>query len=330
MADTKAKANIQKSVYVIAGEDPAMLSIECEKLLAQFIDHSDRQLGLFNVDTKLAQPAEVFDELRTLPFLTAKRVVLIKDAEDFISDNRQLFEGYFDNPSPTGILIIMVKTWDSRTRLAKKLPEIGELITVTQPKPWQLSEYLVRYAADRHKKTLTRPAAQLLIELAGDNLPQLYGEIDKLVLYIDTEKIITPKHVESLIGHNRVFNCFNVIDAIVAGNAAQAVTRLRNMFAEDRSAEYTFVGAFAYHFRRMFNAKTMLERGLTPAAVAPKIQLWYNKDAFFAQLEKLTLAQIGSIIQLLAQLDYEIKTGQARPQIAAEQLVLKLASSRNS
>lgn len=174
-----------------------------------------------------------------------------------------------------------------------------------------------------HSKKLTRDAAELLVELVGENLSQLYGEIDKLALFAQAEKAITDKHVEALTGHNRFFNCFEVIDAAAAGDVSIAVNRLRNMFAEDRSAEYKAVGAFAYHFRRMFAAKVLLEKGESAAEAAAKLQIRWNKEVFFAHLRKTSLKQIGEILEKLAEIDYAIKTGQTKTEVAIEQLVLE-------
>ena len=97
------------------------------------------------------------------------------------------------------------------------------------------------------------------------------------------------------------------------------------MFAEDRTAEYTIVGAFAFHFRRMFGAKVLLENGVGPAEIASRLRIWGDRDSFFAQLRKMSLKQISSILQQLAATDYAIKTGRAKAEVAAEQLVLRLA-----
>ena len=314
-------------IYVIAGKEDALLNVECDKLLDKLLEPEQRTTGLFNADPNTAIISEVLDELRTLPFLTEKRVVLLKGADSFISQNRQLLEKYFDNPCPTGILVLTVNSWDSRTKLAKKLPQVGELISVTEPKPWQLPGRLSNYANEAHNKKITKDAAELLIELTGDSLPRLYSEIDKLALFADAEKTITAQHVESLIGHNRLFNSFAVIDACLAGNSAKAIERLRVMFADDKSAEYTVVGAFAFHFRRLFNAKALLEKGVGPPEAAKRAGIWSNKDAIFAQMSKMSLKQIGENLQQLAQIDYAIKTGQTKPQVAIEQLVLNLTTA---
>ncbi len=313
-------------VYVIAGEDASLVGARCQELLDTLLEPSQRTTGLLDAEAASISASEVLDELRTAPFLTNKRVVLIRGAEEFISTNRDLLEKYLEHPCPTGRLILTVKSWDSRTRLAKALPKVGRLISVTAPKPWELPQRLSQYAAEAHDKKLGRDAAEFLIELAGDELTRLYSEIDKLALFAGDEKLITPKHIESLTGRNRLFNAFSVIDAIIAGNAGQAIERLRGMFAQDRSAEYTVVGAFAFHFRRMFNAKVLVEKGFAANEVAKKLRIWGDTNGFFVQVRQMSLRQIGKCLQHLAETDYAIKTGQTKAPVAMEQLVINLAA----
>jgi len=313
-------------IYIIAGKEESLVNAHCRKLLDKLLDPSQRTMGLFNAEAASVQASEVLDELRTSPFLTDKRVVLVKDADKFISANRPPLEKYFDNPCPTGRLIFTVRSWDARTKLAKKLAKTGKLISITQPNRRELPHRLIKYASEAHDKRLTQDAAALLIELTGDELPRLYSEIDKLALFADTEKVITPGHIESLIGHNRLFNAFAVIDAVIDGNVAVAVERLRGMFAQDKSTEFSVIGAFAYHFRRMFNAKVMLNKGVRQKDITDKFRLWSYKDKFFAQLRQMSLKQIGGYLQRLAENDYAIKTGRTKTPVAMEQFILKLST----
>jgi len=323
MAESKKKKK-RELVFVIAGKDDALVGAECDKLLGGLLKPAERATGLFSADPGEVSATELLDELRTLPFLTDRRVVVVRGADKFVSANRELLEKYFDNPCPTGTLVLTVSTWDSRTKLARKLGAVGTLINLTQPKAWELPERLIQYTRDAHGKNMGREAAGLLIELVGDELGRLYGEIDKLAIFADAEKAITAEHVEQLTGHNRLFNAFAVIDAVVAGDAGGAVERLRRMFAEDKSAEYTTVGAFAFHFRRMFRARAMLEEGVKPAEIASRLRIWHNKEGFFLQLRRMPLKSIGDIMQQLADIDYAVKTGRTKAQVAIEQLVLGL------
>jgi DNA polymerase-3 subunit delta len=315
-------------IYVIAGGEESLVGAECEKLVEKLLEPQQRATGFFNADPAEVSAAQVFDELRTLPFLTERRVVLVKSADKFVSENRQLLEKYFDNPCPSGVLILAVSSWPERTKLAKKLPSVGRLISVVQLKRWQMPKRLIQYARESHGKIISEAAAELLVELAGDELVRLYGEVDKLALFAHDEKSITEQHIESLVGHNRIFNVFAVIDAVIAGDITQAINRLRTMFAEDKSAEYTVVGAFAFHFRRMFGAKVLLEKGVGCEEVAKRLRIWGDRNSFFAQLRKMSLRQIGSILQQLAATDYAIKTGQVKAAAATEQLVLGLGAGK--
>ena len=329
MAKTKGESKEKRElIYVITGKEKSLVDSECEKLLEKLLEPAQRATGLFNADPDEVSASEIFDELRTLPFLTTKRVVLLKDADDFVSENRGLLERYFDNPCPTGILIMTLRSWLPQTKLAKKLPSVGKLLNVSQPTRGQLPRRLIQYAREAHDKILSATAAELLVELSGDEVVQLYSEVDKLALFAHYEKSITEQHIESLIGHNRIFNAFTVIDSVMTGDIAQAIRRLRTMFAEDKTAEYTVVGAFAFHFRRMFGAKVLLEKGVSTSEIAKGLRMWGDREkSFFVQLRKMSLKQIGTILQQLAATDYAIKTGQAKAEAATEQLVLKLTGS---
>jgi DNA polymerase III subunit delta len=343
---TKTK---QSLVYVIAGEDPSLVNAEYTKIIDQLVSPEERDAGLLVIDADKAVIGEIMDELQTFPFFTKRKIVALRNADKFISakgeedeeneqskqdgqggpaglSNREILERYFDSPSPTGVLVMTVSKWASNTRLAKKLPAIGTLVEVKSPKGQDLTNRLIDYAREAHSKTLDYRTAGSLIELAGDNLTRLYTEIDKLATYAAAEKAITTAHVESLIGRNREFDVFEVIESCLQRKTGSAIERLRKMFAEDKSAEYTAIGAFAFHIRRMFTAKKLLMDGQSQYEVAGKARIFHDKEAIFAQIRRLTLKQLGDQLKILAQTDYAIKRGQAQPRIAIEQFVLQLAS----
>jgi len=291
-------------IYVIAGKAESLVNVKCHELLDSLLTPDERMTGLLSVDGKEAEISNVLDELRTVPFLTSKRVVVVRGADEFISKNRAILEKYFEKPSSTGVLVMTVSSWDSRFKLAKKLPKVGTLIQIAEPKRWELPRHLMQYATETHNVRLAKDAAGLLVELAGEELPQLHNEVDKLVLFALGEKTIRVDHVESLIGHQRIYGAFEVIDAVIAGNA--------------------------FHVRRMFNAKVMLEKGVNAEQVAKRLRIWWNKDRFFAQIRSTSLPQIGVFLEELANIDYAVKTGQTQAPVAIEQLVLRLAGAGNT
>jgi len=311
-------------IYIVAGKDEFLAAEKVTALVNQLLTPEQMQMCLWRADADKITAAEVFDELRTLPFLAEKRVVVIAGADDFVSDNRELLEKYFENPAPKGVLILSVSSWPSNTRLAKILPKTGgELIEVTQMKSRELASYITDYA-NQLGKTLSYNAAQMLIEFAGEEPGILRNEIDKLAAYINSAKNITEKHISEIVGRNRAFDAFEVIDSMMAANAGKALEQIRKMFATDKDIEYTIVGAFAWHFRRMFSAAALLAKGERPDMIAKKLRIW-NQQEFFGILKKTGLKKIGDCLRQLAQFDYEIKTGKASAQTAIESMIVEFA-----
>lgn len=113
MSKSEGTSKQQPLIYVIAGKDDSLVGTECESILGQLLKPEERTTGFFSADANQVLPSDVFDELRTAPFLTKTRVVLVKGADKFVSANRQLLENYFDNPCSTGILILTVSNWDA-------------------------------------------------------------------------------------------------------------------------------------------------------------------------------------------------------------------------
>ncbi|MBN1393210.1 MAG: DNA polymerase III subunit delta [Sedimentisphaerales bacterium] len=327
-------------VIVIAGKEQTLVNDKCTEIVDKLLPPEERTTGLWVTDADKVTVSEVLDEIRTLPFLTKRRVVVLRNATRFLSSggekhedgkqaqssNREILEKYFESPCPTGILIITVSSWDTRTRLAKKLPAIGKLIEVESPKAPELKRLLIAYAQDTYGKRLDYGTADLLVETSGDDITRLKTEIDKLATYAADEKAITAEHVEALVGYNRMYNAFAVIDACLAKKPAEAVKQLRKMFAEDKNADYTTVGAFAYHFRNLFTAKKLIQEGYNEYEAAGRARIFYNKESKLAQLRRLSIKQIGDQLKGLAEIDYAIKRGQAQPRIAIEQFVLKMAA----
>jgi DNA polymerase-3 subunit delta len=311
-------------VYVIAGKDEFLVAEKTAGLVGELLKPDEMQLCLWRADADKVTAVDVFDELRTLPFLAERRVVVLAGADDFVSDNRELLEKYFESPAASGVLILTVGGWASNTRLAKALPKVGQLIEVGELKSRELVGYICDYAREQHNKNLSYNAAQMLIELSGDEPGILRNEIDKLAAYVAAAKNITEKEIAELVGRNRVFGAFEVIDSMMAADTGTAIEKLRMMFDADKDAEYTVLGAFAWHFRRMFSAAAMLQKGDSPDGVARKLRIW-NQSEFFGVLKKIGLKRIGDCLRQLAEFDYQIKTGRATAQTAIESMIVQFA-----
>lgn len=329
---TSQKQQNTLGFYVIFSEDPFLVADACEKLLDSILGpDEDRGLALYEPKADEANISDVLDELRTLPFLSSRRVVLVKDAESFVKANTEHLEKYVNDPSSSGVLILTVTSWDKRTRLHRKLQKTGGLVEIVKMKSGQMPAYVSTYAQQTYGVRLDRQCSRLLVELIGDDPGRLCREMDKLAIYVAPKKTVTFKDIEQLIGKNRMFGAFEVIDSINAGQIVPAMDRLRNMFAADKNSEYTVVGAFGYHFRRLFRVKTFLEKGDRPQQAVTKAGVFgYFQRDVLRQAQQLTLLQLGNIMAELGKIDFGLKTGRTTAPVAMERLILKIFSMQNN
>lgn len=300
-------------VYVVFGKDRTAILDEIDRITELVLAGADRQLSLSIYDGSAVSLADVLDELRTLPFLSARRLVIIKQADAFISENRKHLERYLDSPSSTGVLLLAPKSFASSTRLAKRTAKVGKVISFELLKGHRLCSYLADYAARRYGLVLTGGVAELLIDLVGPDSGILRSHIDKLAAYLSgpagKTKKITAEHVNLLVGSSRHDNIFVVIDAMTSGDSAGALAGLDRLFRADRDAKYKAVGAFAWHVRRLYEARILLEASVGESAILQRVRVWSHQREFIRQVRRLRLDRIGDMLVVLANIDYISKTG---------------------
>ena len=177
----------------------------------------EEELGLTRYPGPSTDFSTVMDELRTLSMFGDRRVVLIEEADDFVTKHRAALEKYLDKPAKKGLLVLEVKTWTSSTRLAKKVAQIGLDLDCSPLKPAELLKWLSEHAQSAYGKPLARDAAQTLIELRGNELGHLDQELAKLAAYAGDKAQIDRASVEKLVGGWKAETTWSMLDAVRDG-----------------------------------------------------------------------------------------------------------------
>src|SRR5438874_8045291 len=81
----------------------------------------EASVGLSSYPGDRAVWSAVHDELLTLPFLCPRRLVVVENADAFVSAHRPQLEKYAQAPSANGVLVLEVKSWPATTRLYRML-----------------------------------------------------------------------------------------------------------------------------------------------------------------------------------------------------------------
>ena len=255
----------------------------------------EEELGLTKYPGATTEFSTVMDELRTLSMFGSQRVVVIEEADDFVTAHRAALEKYLTKPAKKSVLVLDVKTWTSSTRLAKKVAELGGDIDCSPLKAGEMLKWLADHAQSAYGKQLTRDAAQALVELRGLEMGHLDQEVAKLAAYAGDKAQIDRTSVEKLVGGWKAETTWSMLDAVRDGEVATALHLLDKLIM---SGEHPLrlLGSVQWTYRPLARAteaarqgqplgEALTEAGVRPMSLGPAQQ--YLKRLGRARAERL-------------------------------------------
>ncbi len=267
----------------------------------------------FNYDTfdASAPVQEIVNSASTLPFMAPRRLVVIKDFQEFKAPAIKTLRKYLDAPSDTTCMLILSRK-AARATLKVKWKSIGLNI-----KEWEIPAWLRQAAATRGLK-LSNDAVDYLIEFIGNEIGMLLMEVEKLAL--SGKKTITGEDITASTGMMRKYTTFDLIDSIIAGQTARAFRILKTMFGGSSMEAPVILGTLNWHYKQFYSL--WLNKGKRPARMREKTFRGlsrylssYNEDSFFNIFKHLHEADVG------------VKTS-GRPELVIELLLIKLLQKR--
>jgi DNA polymerase-3 subunit delta len=197
-----------------------------------------------------AAPAEIVSAADTLPFMSPRRMVVVREAEAFRAADKKPFERYLANPSPSTCLLFLNGAFDSRSAFMKLLLASSACKSFAIA----LSERDIPAWAGRRASELgvklTSGALELLLELIGPEPAILAREIEKLSLL--GVKEIGVDQVEQCVGGMREYTPFAIIAELGAGNIERAL-RITKALLESGQDAVSIVGVIGWHYCRLYN-----------------------------------------------------------------------------
>lgn len=308
-----------KPVYVLYGDDEFLRDAHRREVVSLAVGEADWQTCLTVFDAS-AGLAEVLDELRTLPFLAPRRVVLIRDADSFVSAHRGVIEDYLQSPPRTATLILIVSSWPRSTRLYKLVEKIGRTFSCVSPERG-VRKWMANVAGKRGRK-ISPEAVELMIEWLGNDLAILSGELEKLSLYVGCRETITADDVSTMVTATAGAGAFALKDAVIAGNVGGALAALDGMLVA-RGDEFLVLGLLAGHLRRALKGQQLAAAGKNPLDALNPRTPHSAKNAFGAMLSRRPLTAIEADFRRLIRADLGMKSG-LKPAAALQELVVHL------
>lgn len=293
---------------------------------------------------KEADWRDVHDALTTVSlFGDSADVVVIEDADTFVTEHRDKLEAWVERPQSKRCLLLEVKTWPKTTRLAKATDKKGLAIECSVPtdnKNQKLTKFttaaktwLTHRAKHIHQVTLDRGACDQLFEQLPLALGLMDQEVAKLSLMSDDSKIDAAL-VAANVGDWRTRQTWDMIDAMVEGRSAEAIKQLDKLLAAGEEP-IPILAQVAYTLRKFAMASRLVEQAEAAGKrlYFPQIMadagFWPNKiDQATQQLKTIGRARAVQLSTWLLEMDMAMKGHNSGPQggrLELERLIARLS-----
>jgi DNA polymerase-3 subunit delta len=307
-------------VCAVVGADPFLRNEALARLVGAVRDEMD-ELGPTRCDGSQATAADVLDEVRTPSLLGDRRVVIVEDADDFISANRAALEKYCASPADSGCLILLCDSLPRNTKLYGILAARDAIVTCEKLSGQAFSKWIAQRAEKEYSKRIAAQAVQSLRRLLGDSPGWIDAELAKLSAYVGERKEIAAADVEELTDHRREEKVFAVIHAIADGDAPKALSQLGQIPLRNQGDEQRALGGLAYTVRQYLAAKQELEA--TGNAYPAAKRMFIETDILQRRLQRLTKGRLLEQQRDLLAADLAVKTGLSTLESAIERFIVK-------
>lgn len=313
-----------KPVYALVGTDTYL---QTEKL-AEILESFPTDLQRIDLDGERAELAEVFDELRSFAMFGGGKLVVLRNAEAFITRFREPLENYLAEPSSSATLILRVASLPANQRVYKLIQKVGSVEKCEPPKATDLPRWISGHAKLAHRLQVNLDAAQLLADLIGDDLGRLDNELAKLALQSDTGRLEL-KDVQNGVAFQREQEMWDMTNEIAAGHADGALRRWRQLVQIDSSAEFRAVTWLGMWLEKAQQAIAMRRKGMNGFAIASTLKIWPRElqEPFIKTAEQLGENGVARAVDLLVEIDHQSKTGVGDAAENVERFLLTVGES---
>ena len=312
-------------VIVIFG-DETFLKRQALAEVRRRIAGSEEDEGAFtNFRGDAASLSTVLDELFTVPMFGEHRLVIIEEADEFVTKHRPALLKYVEAPSEVGTLVLEVKTWSSATNLAKVVEKLQLAIECKGILPRFVAGWCTQWASLKYRKKLDKPTAEWLVELVGSELGLLDQELAKLAVHSGDKPQIERAAVDKLVVGSRAENVFKLLELVLDGRVGEALRHLDRQLV----AGETPVGILAMvssQLRKLTRAarETVAGKPIAQAVGDAGIAPFFVEKSV-AQLKKIGRERMWKMYRKMLEADAALKGGSAlRDRVIIERFLVEL------
>ncbi|HEY2429577.1 MAG TPA: hypothetical protein VGI06_11655, partial [Acidimicrobiales bacterium] len=167
------------AVVLIKGDDPTLVSDAVRQAVDAALDGEDRGLAMEELGGDELSVGAVVDAAMTAPFLTARRVLVVRDVGRWTTEELEPLIAYLAEPLSTTSLVLVAGGGATSQRLANAVKKRGQVVEAGAP----TGRARTSWVTDRLKASPVRfdaAAGNRLTEHLGEDLGRLGSIVDLL------------------------------------------------------------------------------------------------------------------------------------------------------
>lgn len=309
-----------KPVYLLFGEEAFLKKSYKNRLKEAMV--GDDTMNFHQFEGKGVDLKEIISLADTMPFFGERRLILIEDSGLFKGSGAEALVEYLPQMPDTACLLFVESEVDKRSRMYKKVKELGYGADMVRQDARQLSSWAGGILA-REGKKITGHTMELFLSKTGDDMENIRMELDKLISYTLGREVITDQDVEEICA-NRVTNkIFDMVAAIVSGKTRAAMDLYEDLLTL-REPPMRILFLIARQFNQVLQVKELMAQGMDRSRIASSLKLQpFVVGKIMPQARSFTREQILSRVELCVDCEEAVKTGRLGERLAVELLITK-------
>jgi DNA polymerase-3 subunit delta len=312
-----------RPAYLLAGAEP-LLRDEADAALGDAVlAGAPRDFDTDRLDGASATPAQLADAVRSLPELSPRRLVRLREPDaraggrglaDALSNVvRELRD---EGETARCVLVVVAEKPDARSRWVQAFQEPAVRVSCDPPRPGREVAEFVSGEARARGLRLGPGAAEALADRVGSHLLAARMELEKAALYAGDAGVVTREVVAETACDLAEQPVWDLTDAIGEGRTGEALRVLSRVLGAGTPPPVV-LGALASHFRKL--ARTASGRAPAgPPFVRRKLEI---------QTRRFQGSRMLRSLRAIHRADQELKgEGGLDSSLALQRLVLDLAS----
>lgn len=302
-----------------ASYEPLLAERAIDRVVALYLDPTMKDMAYAAYFADEADPSEIVSVAETLPFLTERRIVVVRRAERYLAEsNCGPLLTYLSNPCTSTLLLFVADTIDRRSKFYRACNKLKAVVPCPRLRESDVKLWIAQEAKKRQKR-IRADAIQALIERSGTRLGDVFNALNLVCDYVGDKLEVDAEDVKAACSDVAEEQIWTLTDAIAASDTKKAVRALRELLDLGLS-EFQILGSLNW----------LLKSAHAVAAKTPGLP---RMSKFVARkveplAQKLGPEKVRDAFSLCMEAEIMLRSTHVDPALALELLVVKLAAPR--